>query len=176
MLITTGLDLAQNKTGLTFMAVVKWAGTSTAFQSLIFASNGTSPNLTRAIIGRGLISNYSGAGGRMLDANSFLGVSSSAGHPSGYHLTTAVFDYANSDLFLFTDGAAVGSNTAFQTAGSTSNTASVAIRIGVGNLGVPAEYSNCDMAEFLAFPAALSAGNRQNVERYLGAKYGISVA
>lgn len=33
-----------------------------------------------------------------------------------------------------------------------------------------------DIAEILVFATALAAGDRQNVERYLGAKYGISVA
>jgi hypothetical protein len=59
--------------------------------------------------------------------------------------------------------------------GSSQTTSSGGVILGDGTGGGGAPYDG-DIAEVLIFPTALSTTDRQNVERSLGAKYGISVA
>jgi hypothetical protein len=118
-------------------------------------------------------SGKSGAGGRRLDADTFASISSSASvSTSVFQIDTGVFDYANSDLFLYLNGVLEASSTTFQTAGSTSNTAANNMHIGSA-VGGTAQYMNGDIAEILVFHAAHDAAIRQRVWEYLNNKWGL---
>jgi hypothetical protein len=49
-------------------------------------------------------------------------------------------------------------------------------RVGIGFSGVAANTLNGDIAEIIVFPTALTATNRQSIERYLSNKYAIALA
>ena len=89
---------------------------------------------------------------------------------------TGVYDMSLSALLeaqLYVNGTAEGSHT-----GSVENTANFgthAINIGSRNNGASLPLGG-DIAEIILYSRALSTAERQQVERYLGAKYGITVA
>jgi hypothetical protein len=64
------------------------------------------------------------------------------------------------------------SNTSWQTTGSTSNTDSTQINVG-GNAIAGTVYFNGDIAEVIAYNRALTTTEREDVEKYLNAKYAI---
>jgi len=64
-------------------------------------------------------------GGRRLDANSFVSISSNTNYSTtDLALNVGILDYANSDAFLYENGTQTASSTTFQTDGNTSNTQS----------------------------------------------------
>lgn len=79
----------------------------------------------------------------------------------------ATFIYDGTDGFLYRNG------TQIATGALSLNTASANYTIGADSSAVG---SSMDCAEILAFTSALSSTNRLKLERYLGAKYGITVA
>jgi len=129
---------AQNQAAVSLVAVKKH--TSTGAQIPVFVSNGASAGSSRAALGlaTGPISQ---AVGRRLDADAFGATTGVVAHTS-WATEIARFDYANADLFHQVDQLAE-SNTSFQTAGNTSNTASLAVRIGA--TGAPTQYFDGQM-------------------------------
>jgi hypothetical protein len=138
-------------------------------QNLVHFSNGTNSAQARFLIGR--IGDVVAAG-RRLDADSFA----QAGYAgvSGSNVYAGILNYANSDAFLFANGTQQASNTSFQADGNTSDTDS----LGVSLLGTPAGANlvTGTLAEVLLWPRVLTTNERQRVERYLGNKWGITVA
>jgi hypothetical protein len=69
-------------------------------------------------------------GGRRLDANSFVSISSNTNYSTtDLALNVGILDYANSDAFLYENSTQTASTTTFQTDGNTSNTTSAFVRI-----------------------------------------------
>lgn len=166
------LSLTNNVPGLTIIAVVKFRSVPAAQKGILFFTTGA--GVTRARLDGGYSAGKWGAGGRRLDADSFQSVASSTSIvSSGFSIVEGVFDYANSDLFQYINGALDGSSTSFQTPGNTSATNSTAATIGA--LGA-ADFADIDAAEILIWPSTLSSGDRALVRAYLAAKYAISAA
>ena len=161
-----GLNIARNVVGLTMFFV--WIPNSVAGggdKSLVQFETNAGAN--RAVIQRSAAALL--VGGRRLDADSFesaAGGTVSVGVPT---ITSATFDYANVLATIFKDGVQVAQDNPFQTAGSTSDTASTAARIGAAG-------PNLDAAVALVYNRALASSERKKIERYLGRKYGIAVS
>lgn len=167
-------DLFRNVSGGTLFAVKKDAATSTRGE-VIHIAIGTSGS-TRAVIesgGSGGATKHE-AGGRRLDANSYARALGSAAVDAACRIVCGVFDYANSDLYLYLDGVQDGSNTSFQTNGSTSDTATSVLGTFIGSSTPTANHFNGDIAEIIVFHAALAAADRQQVEGYLAHKWGLA--
>lgn len=93
---------------------------------------------------------------------------------SVYQVVTAVLSGGTlpSNLSMWTNG--TGGVVTTVTAGTAPNAkldASIYIGTSAGN-----HFLNGDIAELIFYTSALSTSNRQRVERYLGTKYGITVA
>lgn len=162
-------NLFRNISGGTIYAVRFWNGSPTIFRTVF--SIGTA-SATRASIAAGNVSGKSFAGGRRLDADTFASISSTNSvSTSLLQVDTAVFDYANTDLYLFMDHAQEASNTSFQTAGSTSNTAAYSTMIGAGVGGV--DFFLGDIAEILVYHTAHAIDMRTRIANYLHIKWGI---
>ncbi len=111
------------------------------------------------------------AAGRTLDADAYSNaVGSTASTPGAYIVHMGLFDYANTDLFVYLNGSVDGSKTSFNTATTTSNTASVASSIGSG---VGASFFNGDICEILVFHTAHDNATRYAITQYLRTKWGI---
>ena len=68
--------------------------------------------------------------GRRLDSDSNQFIDSASNYSSAQTLVTGIIEYANSNAYLYVDGALEASTTSFQTAGLTSNTDSSVVIIG----------------------------------------------
>jgi hypothetical protein len=161
--------------GVCTIYVVTATGAITASKRIFNASvNGSTVN-SRILVGRGRgsVTNTVGALGRRLDADTNAEVNSAinAFANDAWTIQTAVFDYDNSDLFVYLNGALVTSTTSFQTEGLISNTDSAATVIGA-NAGGAAEFYPGKIAELIA---AVDKTARVKTEKYLSAKYGIAL-
>jgi len=165
------VGLIKNVNGGTLFGVAKFAAASspTAMSVLAFATPVAGPH--RAIMGVEVASGYY-AGGRRLDADSFASALTASYTQNRTLLQTAVFDWANSDLFVFLDGTQSASNTSFQTDGSTSNTDSANVRVGGGSQA--GQRMNGDIGQALAFNTALTASQRKRVEHAAAYSFKIS--
>lgn len=157
--------LFRNISGATVFGVRKCASNPTGEQNIFRANiNNSSPSRIFFAVGFGT-AGRANAGGRRLDTDSFSGiVSTNNVSTTAFEIQSAVYDYANTNLFLYFDGSQEASNTSWQTAGSTSDTDSSQIRVGT---------FNGDIAEVIAYNRALSTAERENVEKYLNEKYAI---
>jgi hypothetical protein len=165
-------DLARNVGGLTIYAIRKWSASPTAARNIFSISTNVAGN-GRALLFGGFVSNKMGAGGRRLDANTFASIAASSNiGTTSFDLDTAVFDYTNSDLYLYTKDVLEASTTTFQTTGSTSNTAATAAAIGSQPNG-SGQYFEGDIGEVLVYHSAHDAATRQRVWDYLRTKWGI---
>jgi hypothetical protein len=115
------------------------------------------------------------AGGRRLDADGFGAATVSGSWDTNVNVLTGLLDYGNSDAFLYENGTLLNSNTSFQANGNTSDTDSDAVHIGASGGGT-SSFLDGFIAEIILYQRALSATERQRVERYLGRKWGITVA
>jgi hypothetical protein len=173
--LTTGLGMLQNVPGATVIAVYKYITNSVNNKGVFVATNGIGASSSRTFFGSGFGTTKLACGGRRLDADVFGRLDSIDDSPTSYFVHTGVWDYANSNLFQYINGGANGQVTNFQTDGNTSDTPSIEITIGCPSSTAFTQCSNIDLAEILVFPTALSDADRQNVELYLGGKYGIPV-
>lgn len=168
------LGVARNVGGLTIIAV---GGTSAVgFTQTILTFTVSDAAVARASLARTSLSavqQYS-AGGRRLDADSFAFAGSEANQSAAATVLVGTFDYANSDAFLHKGGVLAGQNTTFHVNGNTADTNSQ----GVGLFASPDRRGvmNGSIAEVLVWPRVLTTGERQRIERYLGRKWGITVA
>lgn len=168
-------NILQNVAGGTLFVVRKFI-TSPQFGRIVFAAfvNGSNTS-ARGLLAGGAIANKAYAGGRRLDSDSISVVNSSADiSTTNFQIHSAVLNYQNSDLFQYINGSLDGSTTSFQTDGSTSNTQSNGFSIGATLADTL--FANVEVGEIIVFNTTLSTTNRQRVERYLGAKWGITVA
>jgi hypothetical protein len=164
----------RNVGGGTLMGVAKFAvAVADTTRGVLFFSRGDNANSTRAFMGLLGVPQTYGAGGRRLDADSFQTVNGGGYTQNRTLLETAVFDWANSDLFLFIDGAQAASNTSFQTNGNTSNNDSLAVRVGLADLSL-SQYMQGDIGQALAFNTALTASQRKRVEHAAAYSFKIS--
>jgi len=171
--LTTGLGMLRNVPGATIIVAYKWTTNPTVNSAIFIASSGATLGFARAIVSGGSSSRKLMTGGRRLDGDGFASINSINDNPTTYFIHSGVLDYANSNAFQYVNGTLDGENTSFQTDGNTSNTDSLGIAIGSSGAGTA--FANVDIAEILVFPTALSATNRQRVERYLAGKYAITI-
>jgi hypothetical protein len=171
--LTTGLGMLRNVPGATIIVAYKWITNPTTFSPVFLASTQLSGTTSRSVLGGGITSRKLVSGGRRLDTDaSFAGATSVSDNPTTYFVHSGVLDYANSNAYQYVNGSLDGENTSFQTDGNTDTTDSNAILIGANGVS---GFCNIDIAEILVFPTALSATNRQRVERYLAGKYAITI-
>lgn len=172
-------DIARNVSGFTIVMAAKSDDTSptgAGGRFMWFASRSDSNTSARLMFGTfNLFSpaNGFGVGGRRLDSDAFASVASSS--DTNAHIFGGLVDYSSTTARLFVDGTNTASNTSFHTAGSTPNTASLQTSLG-GVISATQHLFDGFIGEVIVYQRALSAAERQTVERYLGRKWGITVA
>lgn len=168
-------DLFKQVGGITLVAVVKTTNVTTNLNVACVLTNGLP---SRAVIAcNGATAAKWSAGGRRLDSDSFQRAEgATSASASSFYVVSSLLDYSNSDAYIFVNGSQDGANTSFQTDGLTSNFTSAGTIVGGSSVSSATNPLTGDMAEILIFPTALSNADRQRVERYLGAKYAITVA
>jgi hypothetical protein len=165
--------IARNISGISVFAVVQFDKADGSIRPVWFASTNANANATRVMIGTNV--NEIAAAGRRLDTDSFS--QASAVSSAAATVMCGVFDYANSDAFVYLNGSLGGSNTFFQTNGNSANSNSLGTAIGSNNSNAfGGAFFDGAIGEIAVYPRVLSTLERQAVERYLGAKWGITVA
>lgn len=157
--------LTQNVPGLTIVAVGKIP--SNAAADLVFFSTATSSAVGRVALRSNGAATGVLTGGRRLDSNGFQSVEHVTARVPAIH--AGVFDYTNSDLFLYLNGTLAASSTSFQTNGSSENTASMSASI----LGAATDSL---LGELLIWRRVLTASEFSYMTRAIGRKWGITVA
>ena len=163
-LVTGATNLLRNVSGATIYVNRKWTSLPTPSQRpTFFITTGT--GVTRAQL-VGTATGFNAVGGRTLNADSYIQLNGSIVPltTTTWNVHTAVFDYANTDLYQFAESVADGSNLSFQTATTTSNTATNACSIGSQ---VGATYANVAIAQVLVFNTAHNGGVRFSIENWM---------
>jgi hypothetical protein len=152
--------------GGTIFLVGSVANTTAGRRGLV-AVTITAGSFTRSGI---FVNNVSGTlevGGRRLDADSNSLLAGGSFTANQKMVVAGLFDFANSDLFLFQDGVLKNSNTSFQTDGVTSNT-DATIEIGAQSTILSA----CDIAAVLMWERKLTASELAQMFAWSRANYG----
>jgi hypothetical protein len=170
MALTNAGGVVRNKPGLTIIAALNpntVSGIRTAAFWSVSASTGA----------RSLLQ-FSGAevraGGRRLDADSFDSATGGTIVANQPIVAVARLDYANANAIAYSNSVPFATDTSFLTAGLVSDTASQAAAI-MNSSGGSLFYSGT-FAELLTYDRALSDAERRKIERYLAAKWGITLA
>lgn len=163
----TDTALGRNVTGLTVYWVASFDSGGSGLV-VAFATN-LAVNATRVASGFNTSTQFNNSG-RTLDSDSSVSANSSTLATGTWYANCAVFDYANTDLNLYVNRTADGSNTSFQTATTTSNTDSLRLTVGAG-AGL-AQRVNGQIAEVLVYHSAHSSTDREKVFDYLDGKWG----
>ena len=160
--------IARNVPGVTIIAACAF-DTNSGTQFLFNANTNTQASRCSIVMTAGNIV----TGGRRLNADSFASVGYA--HNSNANIISGVLDYANSDAFIYENGVLKNSSTSFQTAGNSEDGDSVSVEIGSTGNGTTSRLDGF-IGELLVFRRALTDDERLRVERYLGRKWGITVA
>jgi len=164
----TGAAIARNVSGITMIAVCAYDNTSGT--QFIFLANTDAQFVRSALVKPG--SNIA-VGGRRLNIDPFASVGYA--HNANANVISGILDYANADAFMYENGVLRNSSTSFQTAGNSENGDSVSVEIGSSGNGTLNRLDGF-IGELLVFRRALTNLERQRVERYLGRKWGITIA
>lgn len=166
-------NLCRFVAGATLFMVLKYdpvPGSESAQTPFFIATNSGTARLSTS----GAISGTKwNVGGRRADTNSFKSLNSTAGITTDLAIHGGVWDYANSDLYQYLNGSQDGFLGAFQTIGSTSNTASTGCGIGGPPADVGQKFQG-DICEVILYHRSLSAVERLRIEMYLRTKWGIT--
>jgi hypothetical protein len=163
--------------GATLFAVA--STTATSSQRVFMISTGGNSRQTRA--GVNLFDSFGtsiggsgdyGAAGRRLDSDGFQRIEGGTINLGQLEHYAAVFNYAAGNLSLYVDGNLETLATNFQSAGSTSSTNSLNIRVGAdADLAQLHGAFRGDLAEVLVYDRVLTNSERQSVENYLRGKW-----
>ena len=170
-LTAAGAGLVRNTGRFTMFGGATFTSSlATIARSIFFASIATPATSTRSILYAAPTDTLA-VGGRRLDADTFdsLVVAQSTFLST---VATGILDYTNSDAFLRKNGVLVGTDTAFQTDGNTSNTASSGVY--VARLG--SSYFGGFMTGVITVKATtLSESQLLQTEQYLGNQIGVTI-
>lgn len=172
----SALALAQNKANLLVFIEFKLpaAAVTTGPHTALGLSNGLAAASHRLAISSHIATSLvPSMGGRRLDADAFGSVAGTTPLTTAQQgILTAQYNWAARGLTLFVDGTQVATTATFQTAGNTSNTASLAGVIGA-NSAATAEWFLGQIAEIMIFETNDTTGTvRANVHGYLYNTYG----
>ena len=172
--LSGGADIFKNIGSKTVFIIEKLNNTSVAFMDVFKASTTTTTgrfSMSYRANGGAIYS-----GGRRLDADSFQGINSKlTQNTANFIIHECVVDYQGGTIKQFINGDNQGQSLSFQTAGSTSDTASATVQIG-GALDANANYFNGEISEIVIYNNVLSDSQRVTVQDYLANKWDIPLA
>lgn len=167
---TTPGALLRNTPGATIMAVCNYTDNSVT-RTVISISTATPGSNRAGIFARiGIPTGYALSARRLDSEGSSTVVGSSTFSAATNVLQGAVIDYANTDAFSYVNGNLNASNTAFITAGNTSDTDPGAVYIGRSSTTLNSMLGT--IAEIIVVSSAVTTSERQLMEGYLAWKWG----
>jgi hypothetical protein len=171
----SALDVFRNRAAATVFVIYGYPSAVTGSRTFMSFSSGTSSTSSRVVmIQREPTTGNMSTGGRRLDADGGVFVTSGTTTAPEVGVMTSRFVWSSSDLYLYKNGTLSASNTNFQTTGSTSNTASLAAVIGA-NSAASAEFFAGRILEILVYGVD-DVDTRTAVHTYAQVTYGVSMA
>lgn len=171
--VTNATGIAKNIGEMHCFAVCQYSAITTDAQAILHISRGDVDVSSRFMLGQNLSLGSAGmqVAGRRLDADSFQQVS------NGTKLTAKLIqhgniDWKNSNAYLYVNGSLNASNANFQTDGNTSNTDSLAVRLGGISSG-NAMFAGY-LYELIIVAGVLADTQRQQIEGYLAHKHNLT--
>jgi hypothetical protein len=159
-------DVLRNVSGGTMIAARSMNSTPT-FAALMQLST-PDPTLARMVL-RTSTTNYS-AGGRRLDADTFVS-NNVAGHTAyNFVVQAARLNYSAALSANFVNGSLVGSESAFQTAGNSEDTASAAMRV-FSNFA-SSDYQSGPVTDLCLYNRAVPNAQIRSLSRYFAGRTG----
>lgn len=180
MELTTAANVSRNIRYIAMFAVYSPSGNvADLARSVIFFAT-SQMNFVRSVL-RLAIPNKHSIGARRNDGDNQATLESANAYTVGSAMVhTGIINYGASSAAVRINGQVDGSSSSFLTTGNTSDTASSGVSIGVATSygGVPfSAYAPVDMREILVYTgAALTADAVSVIERYLGRRWGVTVA
>jgi len=165
-----GNALIRNVSSALVFVVRKWATEPTATKVLLRV-NTSAAQTGRLQFSAGTTSKKNEAGGRRADSNSYVVTTGSADCGTAWNIQSAAYDYANSDLYQYIDGTVIASSTSFQTNGTTANTQSSGLFIGMSSNST--SFANAKIAEIIIVHNDVTTDTREKLEGYLAWKWGL---
>jgi hypothetical protein len=174
------LNLARNVSAMTIVAVgafdVTTAPAGQGGRYLLFMSRGDNALSARLTFGATAFTGGIPAGfqlfGRRNDADAFQTVTSTP--DTSPHVFTATGNYGAALANLRIDGTTTATTNPWLTAGNTPDNSSLSVSIGFD--GASGNHTDGFIGELVVFQKALTVAEAFAVERYLGSKWGITVA
>jgi len=172
--------MLRNTTGATVFAVARPTATPTQGGHRVFMVS-TGDNSASSRAGFNFFDSFgtsiggigdAGLAGRRLDADGYQRINGGDVTLGQFSIWAGEFDYANGAISLYQDGALATTVSSFQTAGNTSDTDSLNIRIGAdASLTNARGFFTGDLAELIVYDRVLTDSERALVEQYLSAKW-----
>lgn len=165
------LGLFRNLAGCTVTLV--YTAATTGSTEVVFWVNTAAASARLAVVHEQTGAGVLRFGGRRTDADAFAQVDVAGGVVNGaWVINTGVFDYANTDLTVYQNGAQIGINTSFQTAGNLADSDSSLVSVG----GAGASFAQMDLRRLLVHTRALGRVELVKLHRALGRDAAIGVA
>lgn len=163
------LDLARNVAEFTIAGVFKSTDATNNRVALTLSVGTATTARVRAVVNDAGQVGVWGTGGRRLDADSLVSVNGGSVSTTLFSQITARYNLTNTTCQLYKDGTLAASNTSYQTAGSTSDTAS---QVGtIGSVNSSTNFWLGDISEILLFRRAITETDRVQLATYLKQKW-----
>lgn len=118
--------------------------------------------------------NRPSTGGRRLDSDSYAGVDGTVRRHGTWNLVMGVGEYSDRRLRLFVDGGLDSQDLSWHAAGTTSNTASMAVFLASNTIGGTTGCGDVDIALVLAGSSPLSSGDIDRLHGWAAHRYGLT--
>jgi hypothetical protein len=171
------LSISRNVGGLTIFAAFSLDTPSAAiFSPVVFIGRGNEQLSFATRSGIAANNNLITAAGRRLDSDAAIIVSDTANFSIGTpYVACAAFNYSGSIARIFRDGIVRGTNTAFHSGGNTDNTDSRRVVL-FGIDDTSGQVTDGRLGDVLVYNRLLSDAEISTVNRWLGSRYGVTVA
>jgi hypothetical protein len=171
--VSTMADIFRNKSYGYVWAVAQDTNPTggDGIHQLLFVSRGNNASASRLSITTRYTTNIFSVGGRRLDADGFVSTSISP-NSSNIFLLDARFQWADNSISFFVNDSSASTVAFSSGAGSTENTASLAVYLGFLNGFNPFPGP---IKEVIIVNGKLTSGQILNVRRYLASKWGITL-
>ena len=178
--ITGGLSVTRNIGYIAMFGAYAWRTGPGASQIIITFSTNAGHAFVRSVIGGGAVAQKYRTAGRRLDADGAANLNSSGDVVTNQTIVhTGIINYAAASASQRVSGTVLNSSSSFLTAGNASDTDSLAATIGAARNDATTLFTatHCDLREILVYTGtALTASQVSTIERYLAARWGVTLA
>lgn len=168
--MASGLDILRNKSGASMVAAYRWISNPTSASAVALVSTGSNATSARMGLLAGATSRKPYTAARALDADLLAFVTASANNPTAAMTQAGIVNYSASTARQYVNNTLDGSSNSFLSGVNTQDTNSIGASIGAASSSL---FANIDFFELFVFNRAISDSDRNALNAYLVAKWGI---